>query len=443
MLLFPQLGEQRDDTWNLRIAREFDMTNDSKLFRTSASPGRLPLYEGKMLHQFSHTWAKPRYWVDEQEGRKALLGRSVDLSQKLDYQDVRLAYRAIARSTDSRTVIASLLPPNVFYGHSLSATKGGINRRELLYLVAIFNSVVFDFALRQRVAANLTMFYIYQMPVPRITEHDAAFAPIVSRSARLICTTHEFDDLARDAGLTGYQEGATGPAERAKLRAELDGLVAHLYGLTENEFAHALSTFPLVAQATKDAALSEFRRIDAQAKLAAADPAAAQVKALITAGESKTVEFKQTLEYIDDAQIKNLPNAQQVKAEKQKAVVHSVLKTICAFLNSDGGTLLIGVHDDGYAVGIEPDLRTVKNKNADGFEQKLRSLLMSRIEPKPLLQVDISFPMVDGEMICRVDVKADADIFHLDGAVYVRNGNRTDELKGVTLTQWIAKRSKK
>ena len=68
---------------------------------------------------------------------------------------------------------------------------------------------------------------------------------------------------------------------------------------------------------------------------------------------------------------------------------------------------------------------------------------MSRLEPKPLLQVDISFPIEDSQMICRVDVKADADIFRLDGAVYVRYGNRMDELKGVTLTQWIAKRSKK
>lgn len=66
--------------------------------------------------------------------------------------------------------------------------------------------------------------------------------PIVTRAARLICTTPEFDELARAVGLQGYQEGATDPAERARLRAELDAMVAHLYGLTEEEFRHILST---------------------------------------------------------------------------------------------------------------------------------------------------------------------------------------------------------
>ena len=45
-----------------------------------------------------------------------------------------------------------------------------------------------------------------------------------------------------------------------RLRAELDGLIAHLYGLTEEEFSHILSTFPLVAEEIKAAALGEFKR---------------------------------------------------------------------------------------------------------------------------------------------------------------------------------------
>jgi hypothetical protein len=56
--------------------------------------------------------------------------------------------------------------------------------------------------------------------------------------------------------------GVTDPAERAKLRAELDGLVAHLYGLTYDEFAYILTTFPLVPQAVKEAALEAYRAVD-------------------------------------------------------------------------------------------------------------------------------------------------------------------------------------
>jgi hypothetical protein len=90
---------------------------------------------------------------------------------------------------------------------------------------------------------------------------DEAFAPIASRAARLICTTPEFDDLAKSVGLQGHQDGAIDPTERAKLRAELDGLVAHLYGLSEEEFTHILGTFPLVAEPVKVAALNAWRDV--------------------------------------------------------------------------------------------------------------------------------------------------------------------------------------
>lgn len=56
--------------------------------------------------------------------------------------------------------------------------------------------------------------------------------------------------------------GITDPAERARLRAELDGLVAHLYGLTESEFAHVLTTFPLVPEPVKIAAQNAYRDVE-------------------------------------------------------------------------------------------------------------------------------------------------------------------------------------
>jgi hypothetical protein len=133
--------------------------------------------------------------------------------------------------------------------------------------------------LRQRVTTTLNFFYVYQMPVPRLTANDAAFAPIVVRAARLICTAPEFEELWRELALTPGpspagrggraaqgEEGrpATDPAERAQLRAELDAMVAHLYELTEVEFTHILGAFPLVAQPAKDAALAEYRKLRPQ-----------------------------------------------------------------------------------------------------------------------------------------------------------------------------------
>ena len=245
MLKFPLLGERLPDRWNLTLTNEFHMTNDSYLFKTEPGEGRLPLYEGKMIHQFNHQFSEPRYWVNEKEGRAAIIGRAADAGQSLDYQDYRLGFRRIGRNTDERTMIATVLPRRFFASESFNLSAGrSLRYGESLALVAILNSFVLDYCLRQRVSANINMFYAYQLPIPRLTEQDHAFAPVVDRPAKLICTTQEFDDLAREVGLRSHKNGVTDPTERAKLRAELDGLVAHLYGLTEEEFAYILTTFP-------------------------------------------------------------------------------------------------------------------------------------------------------------------------------------------------------
>ena len=129
----------------------------------------------------------------------------------------------------------------------------------MLFLCAIANSFALDWMLRNSVTTTLNMFFIYQLPVPRLTESDREFAPIVERAAKLICTTPEFDDLAKEVGLGSYKNGVTDDAERQKLRAELDGLIAHLYGLTEEEFAYILTTFPLVSDVVKVATQNAFR----------------------------------------------------------------------------------------------------------------------------------------------------------------------------------------
>src|SRR5229473_8187324 len=131
-----------------------------------------------------------------------------------------------------------------------------------MFLSAIWNSFTVDWLLRMKVTTTVNFFYIYQLPVPRLTEQDVAFRMIVERAAKLICTTPEFQELWQRVMpgstwspnvLTIYQ------IDRATLRAELDGLIAHLYGLNEEEFAYILTTFPLVAQPVKDAALEAFR----------------------------------------------------------------------------------------------------------------------------------------------------------------------------------------
>ncbi|WP_341735923.1 hypothetical protein [Microcoleus sp. CAWBG640] len=266
MLQFPLLGEQIEEKWNLRLTAEFHMTNDSHLFKQEPGKGRLPLYEGKMIHQFTHLWGQPKYWINEDEGRKALLKRNeTDIGQKLDYQTYRLAFRDIARNTDSRTMIMTMLSREVFCNHKLPTAVIRYSEQlkpdcqAELFFMSVMNSYVIDCAFRQRVTTNLTFFFIYQMPVPRLTTGDKYFTDIVQRAAKLICTAPEFDELAQEVGLNSHKEGVTDETERAQLRAELDGIIAHLYGLTEAEFAYILTTFPIVPETVKQAALAAYR----------------------------------------------------------------------------------------------------------------------------------------------------------------------------------------
>jgi len=286
MLKFPLLGETISGRWNVKLAREFDMTQKSaiELVETVPVPKLLPLFEGKMIWQFDHSYGQPKYWVDEKKLRRYLYGTVRDDNQILEYQKYRLVFRRLAASTNERTLVSTVIPP-AFHADNLASVILQPTQNyhlQVLFLGAFFNSLVLDYNVRQRVTTNLNFFYIYQLPVPRLTQGDRFFAAIVERAARLICTTPEFDDLAKEVGLTPVgafgerpfsepqmgvrqtpvQYGVTEPFARARLRAELDGMIAHLYELTEVEFAHILNSFPLVPEPAKVAAQNAYRDVE-------------------------------------------------------------------------------------------------------------------------------------------------------------------------------------
>jgi methylase of polypeptide subunit release factors len=438
MLRFPLLGEQLEGVWNLKLTREFDMTNDSHLFRTAPGPGRLPLYEGKMIHQFRHDWGQPRYWVDEADGRKGVLGRVKDAGQELDFQGYRLGHRSVASSTNERTFIVSVLPKNIFYGHSLNASRGEMEPREMLAAVALLNSFIADYFIRNSVTANLTMGFIYQLPVPRLTPSHPDFHPITQAAARLICTAPEFDALAQAAGLRGHIDGVTDAAGRAALRAELDGRVAWLYGLSEAEFTHILGTFPLVAQEVKDAALTAYRTL----KLPEGDPELAR---LVRAGESGTLEFKSSL--------RSPTNGDPASRELRGALEAVIVKEVAAFLNAGGGTLLIGVDDTGRALGLAADYASSGSIGGrDGFERHLRGLLGAALGQDVAAGLGVTFGTLDGQDVCRVEVPAGGQEAYVQvpgaggqkrHAFYLRMGNKAGELaSGPELSRYIKGRWK-
>ncbi len=237
----PLLGASLSDRWNVDFAQDFHITNDRALFNQQQIG--LPLYEGKMIHQFNAFFRDPRYWVEEQAGR-----RKMENARYLEwYSDYRIAFREIARSTDTRTCIATILPPKSFATITVWTAKAPENAHNL-YLVSILNSLCFDYVVRFRVGTHMTLFLTKQLPVPRLRIGDPFFDAIVSRAAKLICTVAEYAILWEEVIGEPWDEimGATDSAERQQLLDELDAIVANLYGLSREELDHILGTFPLV-----------------------------------------------------------------------------------------------------------------------------------------------------------------------------------------------------
>lgn len=410
LLKFPLFGEKIPDAWNLELHREFNMTDDANLFHKSVRPGMLALYEGKMIHHFTHSFSEPRYWVREKEGREAILGARSDSGEALGYQKYRLAYRSIASNVNERTLICTTIPP-CFTGNSINVSES-VSNNVLLFCTGVLNSFVIDWLIRQKVTTNVNMFYVYQLPVPRLGDRDYNFTGIVNRVAKLICTTAEFDDLASDVGLGSHTNGITEPAKRAILRAELDGMIAHLYGLTEDEFSHILSSFPIVEQEVKNAALEAYKSLAPKA-------GDQEVAALIARGESAELEFKASARW----------DIRQNKVNKEMEQI--VVKTVAAFFNSEaGGTLLIGVDDSGSVIGLGHDFKTLgKRQDPDGYENFLTTLLLGNYgkDSSPLVQ--ITFHEVDGKNICRVVAKPSLKpVFVKDEKgehLFIRAGNST------------------
>jgi predicted HTH transcriptional regulator len=115
-----------------------------------------------------------------------------------------------------------------------------------------------------------------------------------------------------------------------------------------------------------------------------------------------------------------------------KKMEEVIAKTVAAFLNADGGTLLIGVADDGTVVGLEADYKTLgKKPNRDGFELFLTDLLFrGKLHLSGL--IGVTFHEVAGETVCKVAVKPSPQPVWTDigGAerFFVRTGNSTREL---------------
>ncbi|WP_446698883.1 AlbA family DNA-binding domain-containing protein [Algoriphagus sp. NF] len=134
-------------------------------------------------------------------------------------------------------------------------------------------------------------------------------------------------------------------------------------------------------------------------------------------------------------------------ANIDKILIHSCLKTICAFANTNGGTLIIGVKDDQEIFGLEQDYNSFKkNQNRDEFakffDTKVSEYFGNSFSSTFLEKEFIKFPKGD---LLIVNVKPSSEEVHIlrnemgekEESIYVRNLASSEKLKGKELAKFI------
>lgn len=158
-----------------------------------------------------------------------------------------------------------------------------------------------------------------------------------------------------------------------------------------------------------------------------------EVRSLIEAGESASVEFKST------ARLNLHSNS------RDQAITWAVIKTIAAFMNTGGGTLLIGVNDRGKPVGIEPDYPYVKGADRDGWELWITTAVKNALGSVAATDLSMGYCTIEGRTIARIDVRRGAQPTFASRkgkareAFFARLNNATEELAGSALLEYRQK----
>ncbi|EJG9596205.1 class I SAM-dependent DNA methyltransferase, partial [Campylobacter jejuni] len=257
--------------------RELDMTNDKDLFIEEFREGLLPLYEGKMIHQFNANFSQTTYFLEKakldehlksKELYRAKKATGKELNPKLikyDREFFRLGYRKIASDTNERTLIASLLPKNC---GGADSTYSNIPKQyvlkddvicmdivpyeRILFVLALFNSLVVDFIIRNMVQINVSKSYLERIPLPQPSDEEIQNNEIyktLAKNALLLQLyndqNHHFDELKQEFSIKNEEIPKTKKAYDI-LRAKNDLLVKELYGLSDDEFSYMISTFKVL-----------------------------------------------------------------------------------------------------------------------------------------------------------------------------------------------------
>ena len=299
-------GEEKR-VWPVRHLRQFDMTNDSHLFRTAEQleadgfypvdanrwkKGEelyLPLYQGLMVGNFDHRASSVS--INAENVHNPYLSKRTNSQMHADPSFLpnvvhwvpaervsqafpqslgwTLVYRRITRPTDARTTIATIIPWNgVSYTlPMLLPTEDNFPAIAAACLLSTLTSFCFDYVSRQKLqGASMSLTSLEQLPVIAPAAYDRSLGETTAHDLvrdhvlRLTYTAHDMAPFARDLGYDG-EPFLWDEEERRHLRARLDALYFHLYGLSRDDAEYILDTFPIVRR-EDEAAFGTYRTRD-------------------------------------------------------------------------------------------------------------------------------------------------------------------------------------
>ncbi len=273
----PALGEEVEGRWRLKFGYDLNGTHQRSLMNTAGHG--YPCLENKMFWQFDHRLREPTRWSAPEIVRPFLAERELkrwraacrdllgvdpddDAAQDLPLQcdGYRIAYRDIAPNTNQRTLIAAVIPPGwltteagpgafgfeYFRDAARVVARPALKAAEWLVVSALLNGLTADFAMRLlNTGTHVKIHHLARLPVPRLTGGESVFDALVGPAGRLTCTTFDYGDLWQSAMGTPWTPdvAAHDETERRLLRAEIDAIVARIYGLDRDDLEYILSTF--------------------------------------------------------------------------------------------------------------------------------------------------------------------------------------------------------
>ncbi len=257
----PRLDLDDGSSWRARPHAELHATNDKRLMKLADKPpaGYWPVFKGESFDIWVadtgsyYAWADPEKVtraLQERRSRSARLARLafgefpekwVGDPRTLPCRHARIAFRDVARSTDTRTVRAALVPPTVFLTNTAPYLlwPGG-DEREQAYLLGVLCSIPLDWYARRFVEIHLNFHVFNPLPIPRPSREDPLWKRAVAIAGRLAAQDRRFKKWA---AAVGVECGPLPGDEKDDLIHELDAVVAHLYGLTEQHLRHIFETF--------------------------------------------------------------------------------------------------------------------------------------------------------------------------------------------------------